>query len=404
MGMTDQSHGFRDAVRVGRNRVRIPFFPIYTEVRHLLRIWPGFRRKQVTGFQSTLARLRGTPQNPVDWTHPESWIAERLRGDDRAFAQAVWKRSKGVVNPRHTHGHWLLAQKYDLLEDDSAPTLRLTPAGRDFLEEPGGMMESAIDGSEGIFRLLSIVADYGPAQFARFIGEWGDYLSRRSSFRADSTIRDTMRRRLRNLAERSLIERNGKLYSITQQGLEYLENSTSGDSVVGDTHRRIRALAREHLRTVRKELLESLLNMNPSALEQVVSRLLEEMGYRDVEVTSPTGDGGVDVIGEIELGITSIREVVQVKRHSKAIQRHVLDALRGSLYRFNAVRGTIITTSRFTTGTKSAAFATGAAPITLIDGDKLVDLLIEHGIGIRKRPIDLLEIDPDALASVEIDD
>ena len=123
---------------------------------------------------------------------------------------------------------------------------------------------------------------------------------------------------------------------------------------------------------------ELLLDMDASAFEHLVKRLLEEMDYQDVEVTSPSNDGGVDVIARIELGITSVREVVQAKRHKRTIQRKDLDALRGSLYRFNAVRGTLVATSRFSKGTEEAAFAGGAAPITLIDGDKLIDLLIEH--------------------------
>ena len=96
-----------------------------------------------------------------------------------------------------------------------------------------------------------------------------------------------------------------------------------------------------------------------------------------------------------------MREVVQVKRYKNTIQWKVLDALRGSLYRFDAVRGTIITTSRFTKGTAKAAFERGAAPITLIDGDMLVDLLLKHGIGVRKRPVELLELVKDDLAPTD---
>jgi len=135
--------------------------------------------------------------------------------------------------------------------------------------------------------------------------------------------------------------------------------------------------------------------------EHLVKRLLEEMDYQDVEVTSPSNDGGVDVIANIELGITSVREVVQAKRHKRPIQRKDLDALRGSLYRFNAVRGTIITTSRFSKGTQEAAFAGGAAPITLIDGDKLIDLLIQHGIGVRKKTVEVLEVVAEDFAMAE---
>ncbi len=50
-----------------------------------------------------------------------------------------------------------------------------------------------------------------------------------------------------------------------------------------------------------------------------------------------------------------------------------------------------------------AAFATGAGPITLIDGDKLTDLLIEHCVGVRKRTIEMLEVDPSAFAAAEGD-
>ena len=55
----------------------------------------------------------------------------------------------------------------------------------------------------------------------------------------------------------------------------------------------------------------------------------------------------------------------------------------GRVYRFNAIQGTIVATSRFAKRTLEAAFALGQPPITLIDGDRLIDLLIEHAIGVR---------------------
>ncbi|PID59905.1 MAG: hypothetical protein CSB44_12145 [Gammaproteobacteria bacterium] len=50
---------------------------------------------------------------------------------------------------------------------------------------------------------------------------------------------------------------------------------------------------------------------------------------------------------------------------------------------FNVVRGTIFATSRLSKGIEEATFAEGAAPIALIDGNKLIELLIKHGIGVR---------------------
>ena len=384
-------------------KVRVPHFPVYSELRHLLRVWPGWPRRQVTGLRASIMELRGTRQKTVDWTDPATWIPERLDGGDRELAQSIWNRSKGAVNPRHIYGHWLLAQRYSLLRDDHKGLLQLTEIGQKFLERPGSEAESAIDEAEGLIKLLSIVADSGPARAGGLVEEWGDYLSRRSAFGTESTIKDTMRRRLTNLLERGLVERKGNLYSATPDGLVYLQDTGDEDSISGDDHNQVRSLVRQHENSVRESLLELLHDMDPFAFEHLVKRLLEEMDYQKVEVTSRSSDGGVDVVGNIELGITSVREVVQVKRHRNAIQRKDLDALRGSLYRFNAVRGTIVTTSRFAKGTQDAAFATGAAPITLVDGERLVDLLIEHGIGVRKRPIVLLELDVEAVVAVETD-
>ena len=372
-------------------RVRVPFFPVYSELRQLLRIWPGHRQKQVTGLGTAISEQRGTPKKTADWTDPATWIPERLSGGDRELAQAIWDGSNGTVNPRYTYGPWLLARRYRFLYDPGDGVLELTAAGRDFLEQPGGDTETAIDEAEGLIELLSIVADNGPARRGRFVEEWSDYLSRWSPFGADSTIKDTMRRRLSNLLERGLLERQGHLYSATPAGLAYLKKTRNG-------HNQVWELIRKREKAVRERLHELLHGMDPFAFEHLVKRLLEEMDYQNVEVTSRSGDGGVDVVGNIELGITSVREVVQVKRHRRVIQRKDLDALRGSLYRFNAVRGTIVTTSGFARGAQDAAFATGAPPITLIDGDRLINLLIEHGIGVHKRPIELLEVDEEAFS------
>ena len=308
------------------------------------------------------------------------------------------------MNPRHIYGHWLLAQRYDLLREDGDGILHLTETGRDFLEQPGGEAESAIDEAEGVIKLLSIVADNGPTRPGGLVEDWGDYLSRRSRFGTESTIKDTMRRRLTNLLERGLVERKGSLYSATPDGLAYLQKTGDEDSVGWGDQNQVRALVRQQENTVRESLRNLLHDMDPFTFEHLIKLLLEEMDYQNVDVTARSNDGGVDVVGDIELGITSVREVVQVKRHHRAIQRKDLDALRGSLYRFNAVRGTIVTTSRFARGTQEAAFATGAAPITLVDGDKLIDLLVEHGIGVRKRTIELLEVDAEAIATIGKDD
>lgn len=141
--------------------------------------------------------------------------------------------------------------------------------------------------------------------------------------------------------------------------------------------------------------------MDAFKFEELVKLLLEEMGYENVMTTSSTNDKGVDVVGTIELGISAVREVIQIKRHKGTINRPVLDQLRGSLHRFNAVRGTIITTGRFSKGVEEAAFERGAAPITLIDGEKLLDLLLKNDIGVNKRQVSYYDFAPEKLALFE---
>jgi len=46
------------------------------------------------------------------------------------------------------------------------------------------------------------------------------------------------------------------------------------------------------------------------------------------------------------------------------------------------------------------AFEMGAAPITLINGDTLIDLLIQHGIGLKKKAIEYFEVDEKVFQAV----
>jgi len=391
-------------------RVRTPLFPPYNEVRLLLPVLDGQPRANVTGYLAQIASLRGTPQEPRDWTSPDEWIPERLSGDEKALAEAIWSRSGQQVNPRHIKGHWYLANGYDLLSVDEHGVLRLTELGEDFIENPSGETTQMLDRQEGLIRLLSIVAERGPGKRGDLLPEWSRYLQAVSNFNSDSTFKATLRRRLVNLVDRELVVRGGITYQITQAGLDYLAETgidaltstlPQETSKAPDELHQLYELASRQRQAVREQLRATLLEMDPYQFEDLVRRLLEEMGYEDVRTTTPANDKGVDVVGNIEVGITAVREVVQVKRHRRNIQRPVLDALRGSLHRFGAVRGTIINTSGFSKGTRDAAFEPGAAPITLIDGERLVELLIEHQLGVRKKTIDILELDETTLVSEE---
>ena len=385
-------------------RVRIPLFPSYTYVRALLAVLNGLPRSDIQGLLNGLVELRGTPQEPEDWSDPDDWIERRLQGNSKDLAKAIWDKSHHLVNPRHLYGSWYLAKGYGLLHEDAQGILHLTEYGQDFLSNLAGEAVAYVDQGEGLVRLLGILVEKGAGKRGQFLQEWTTYLQAYSNFGTDSTFKDTLRRRLANLVERELVSRSGNIYQISPNGLTYLEQvGREGPPSLVETSefQALYQLAEKQRQTTREELVKLLSKIDPFQFEHLIRHLLEEMGYQNVEVTSPTNDKGVDVVANIELGITAVHEVIQVKRHAANIQRPVLDALRGSLHRFGAVRGTIITTGDFSKGTKDAAFEAGAAPITLINGQKLIDLLIEYGLGVRKKTIEVWELDEQSLVTDE---
>jgi len=377
--------------------VKTPIYPIYDKTRAFMLALEGTPRVEYMAMRKTIWDLRGTTDANVDWSDPDTWIPERLSSHARHLAAHLWDASGKLVNPRHTLGHWLLANSYGLLAARRGEGLHITEEGRRFVEDPGGAVVRNIDRAEGLIKLLQLVSELGQAARKHLLGPCADYLEHHSKVRSDSAVKSYLAYRLRNLKARKLLSQSGHRYQITDAGLAYLEADAPNVVSVEDE---LRKLAKEQREEAREQIKAILLSIDPIAFEHLISALLEAMDYEDVEVTTPSGDGGVDVIGSINVGITSVREVVQVKRHQRTIQRKDLDALRGSLHRFNAVRGMIITTSSFAKGTREAAIERNVAPITLIDGDKLIDLLIEHQLGIKIKAVELLEVDEFALRAL----
>lgn len=381
-----------------------PNLPTYTAVRHFIRIMDGESYWLYRSMYNRIWEARGNPQEQADWADPDQWIPQLLAGDERRLALRLWHESAKTVNPRHVRGSWYLATKHELLTRNGEAVLRTTERGRSFLAEPTGPVVAAIDDEEGLLVILRLVAQRGPGKRGDFLPEYGEYSRTHTTFHADAVVKSTLYDRLRNLIERGYIALRGQSYEITDNGLVYLESvggpAREATASISKQSELLR-LAKDLQVEARERLAEFLAQMNPFKFEGLVKLLLEEMGYDDVQTTSPTNDKGVDVVANIELGISSVREVIQVKRHKGNVNRTVLDQLRGSLHRFNAVRGTVITTGRFSKGTQEAAFERGAAPITLIDGEKLLDLLIEHQIGVSKKAVDYLEFDSARLSQFE---
>jgi restriction system protein len=85
------------------------------------------------------------------------------------------------------------------------------------------------------------------------------------------------------------------------------------------------------------------------------------------------------------------RMAIQIKKWKCNVQAPVVQQVRGSLGTHE--QGLIITTSDFSPGERTEAARSDAVPIALMNGEQLVVLLVENGIGVTRRSHDLIELD-----------
>lgn len=137
---------------------------------------------------------------------------------------------------------------------------------------------------------------------------------------------------------------------------------------------------------VEGDVLTAALALSATGFEDLVIRLLEQMGYGragSVQRTSASGDAGVDgIISQDPLGLDRI--YVQAKRYAedRPIDRPRIHEFAGALLGKQGDRGVYITTSRFTEGARIEAERINAR-IELIDGSRLAQLLVEHEVGVQ---------------------
>lgn len=139
---------------------------------------------------------------------------------------------------------------------------------------------------------------------------------------------------------------------------------------------------------LRADLLDCILDKDPSFFEALIVGLLVAMGYGGSHKNAAaqlgrSGDGGVDgVINEDVLGLD--RVYIQAKRYqaSTSVGRPEVQAFTGSLVGLGASKGVFVTTSNFSA--QAVEFAAKIPQrVVLIDGKRLAELMIEHGVGVR---------------------
>ena len=147
--------------------------------------------------------------------------------------------------------------------------------------------------------------------------------------------------------------------------------------------------------TVKDELHEKLLAVNPYFFEKIVLQLFQKMGYGDFLETPKSGDGGIDgVINQDQLGVERI--YIQAKRYAdgnKIRETHIRNFIGAMSNDTN--KGIFVTTSEFDESAMKKA-REAMHKIILIDGEKLVDLMVRYNIGVQiKTTYEIKQVDED---------
>lgn len=141
----------------------------------------------------------------------------------------------------------------------------------------------------------------------------------------------------------------------------------------------------QHQEMLADEILDNLKGLEPYAFDRLSVELLSKIGYGEGSATQRSNDRGIDgILNQDPLGLEKV--YIQAKRWNTAkVPEKPIRDFHTSLVAVGANKGVFITNSTFADDAKEVArnFTAQGKPIILIDGPKLAELMIRHGVGVR---------------------
>ncbi|HEY4902879.1 MAG TPA: restriction endonuclease [Candidatus Sulfotelmatobacter sp.] len=161
-------------------------------------------------------------------------------------------------------------------------------------------------------------------------------------------------------------------------------------------------LSEDYSAVFERKVLQELLDRKPEEFEQFAVKLLSAYGFRKMKVTHEhtAPDGGIDGNGELKVGLVNMRAAFQCKRWQGQVGRPEVDKFRGAI-QGQYEHGYFFTTSRFSVDARQASIKSGAVPIFLFDGHEIVEIMIDKGLGITRKPIEIYVDRIDSLFEAE---
>ncbi len=148
-----------------------------------------------------------------------------------------------------------------------------------------------------------------------------------------------------------------------------------------------------HHGPIQDQLRRRLLALDFHAFARCLCLLLTRLGYQEVRLAGRTQwkgrnrSGGYDIEAALPAGVGRRRIIVQAKQFDTLpIFQRSVDELRGVCLRAGAAEALLITASTFSPVVlrNAASAGTQVAPVRLLAGGELLDLLVRHRVGVRE--------------------
>jgi len=169
-----------------------------------------------------------------------------------------------------------------------------------------------------------------------------------------------------------------------------LARSESPEETIGAALAEIRA-------SVAHDLLEAIARSTPEEFERLVLDVLHAMGYgttrEALQHVGGSGDGGIDGIISLDrLGLEKV--YVQAKKWQGQVGSPQVQTFMGALQLQGANKGVLIAAGPISRpACETAKLAKGS--VVLIDGARLAQLMIDHGVGVSHKELKVPHVDLD---------
>lgn len=207
-----------------------------------------------------------------------------------------------------------------------------------------------------------------------------------------------VRQSLVNTGDMSSPERG--IWAITDQGRKRVADE-EGDNSAGMKspqlkHANLVDIYERYEEQFRSKLLDRLYELTPTQFENFARHILDAYGFVQMTVTQVGRDGGIDGFGLLKVGLARMSVAFQCKKWANNVSRPEIDKFRGAI-QGQYEQGIFFTTSDFTKEATEASIRKGAVPIILLNGDSIVDLMINKEIGVQKKPLQVYEDQIDSI-------